>query len=42
MAKNIYKNFTILCKFTSKNGEILFVHYLFRNCVPLFNNCNKE
>ena len=41
MAQNLH-NFTILSKFTSKNAEILFVHYLFRKSVPLFNNSNKE
>ena len=39
MAQNL-QNFTILSKFTSKNAEILFVH--FRNSLPLFNNSNKE
>ena len=29
-------------KFTSKNAEILFVHYLFKKSVPLFNNSIKE
>ena len=43
MAKKFYKiSFTILSKFTSKNAEILFVHYLIRKSVPLFNNSNKE
>ena len=42
MAKKKLQNFTILSKFTSKNAEILFVHYLFRKSVPLFNNSNKE
>ena len=32
--KNL-QNFTIFSKFTSKNAEILFVHYLFRKSVPL-------
>ena len=40
--KKIFKHFTILSKFTSTNAEILFVHYLFRKSVPLFNNSNKE
>ena len=41
MAQNL-QNFTILSKFTSKNAEILLVHYLFRNSVALFNNSNEE
>ena len=42
MAQKNLQNFTILSKFTSKNAEILFVQYLFRKSVPLFNNSNKE
>ena len=42
MAKKKLQNFTILSKFTSKNAESLFVHYLFGKSVPLFNNSNKE
>ena len=41
MAKKKLQNFTVLSKFTSKNAEILFVHYLFRKKVPLFNNSNN-
>ena len=42
MAKKKLQNFTILSKFTSKNAEILFMHYLFGKSIPLFNNSNKE
>ena len=42
MAKKKLQNFTILSNFTSKNAEILFVHYIFRKSVPLLNNSNKE
>lgn len=42
MAKKNLQNFTILSKFTSKNAEILFVHYLFGKRVLLYNNSNKE
>ena len=42
MAKKKLQNFTILLKFTLKNAEILFVHYLFGKSVPPFNNANKE
>ena len=42
MAKKNLQNFTRLSKSTSKNAEILFVHYLFTKSVPLFNNSNKE
>ena len=42
MSRRNLQNFTILSKFTSRNAEILFVHYLFRKIVPLFNNSNKE
>ena len=42
MAKKKIQNFTILSKFTSKNAEIPFVHYLLRKSVPLFTNSNKE
>ena len=42
MNKKVLQNFTTLFKFTSKNAEILFVHYIFRKSVPLLNNSNKE
>ena len=42
MAKKNLQNFTRLSKSTSKNVEILFVHYLFTKSVPLFNNSKKE
>ena len=42
MAKKKLQNLAILSKFTSKNAEILFVHYLFRKSVPPFNNSNKD
>ena len=42
MAKKNLKNFTRLFKSTSKNVDILFVHYLFTKSVPLFNNSKKE
>ena len=43
MGKKELQNFTTLfSKFTSKNAEIPFVHYLLRKSVPLFNNSNKE
>ena len=42
MAKKNLQNFTRLSKSTSKNVQILFVHYLFTKSVPLFNNSKKE
>ena len=43
MAKKFYKiSFTILSKFTSKNAEILFVHYRIRKSFSPFHNSNKE
>ena len=42
MAKKNLQNFTRLSKSTSKNVEILFVHYLFTKSVSLFNNSKKE
>ena len=42
MPKKKLQNFTILSKFTLKNAEILFMHYLFGKSVPLFHNSNKE
>ena len=42
MAKKNYKISQYFLSLLSKNAEILFVHYLFRKSVPLFNNSNKE
>ena len=42
MAKKNLQNFTRLFKSTSKNVDILFVHYLFTKSFPLFNNSKKE
>ena len=42
MNKKILQSFTTLSKFTSKNAEILFVHYILRKSLPLLNNSNKE
>ena len=42
MPKKNYKFHNLLSKFTLKNAEILFMHYLFGKSVPLFHNSNKE
>ena len=31
----------MLFEFATKNAKILFMHYLFRKRIPLFNNSNK-
>ena len=40
--KKHYKISQYFLSLLSRNAEILFVHYLLRKSVPLFNNSNKE
>ena len=40
MHKNL-QNLTMLFEFVTKNAKILFVYYLFRKRISLFNHSNK-
>ena len=40
MPKNL-QNLTMLFNFVTKKAKIMFVYYLFRKRIPLFNNSNK-
>ena len=40
MPKNL-QNPTMLFEFITKNAKIMFVYYLFRKRIPLFDNSNK-
>ena len=41
MAEKIYRILQYFLTLLRKNAEIVFVHYLFRKSVPLFNNSNN-